>query len=74
LKARLKPTAMKTIREQRGMTKSHLARKAEMQAGMITWIESGRFVPYESQLKKIAGVLGVDDPESLLEPIEVTPC
>lgn len=69
--ARLKPVAMKSARERLGMTKAQLARVTGMQAGTITWIECGRFVPYESQLTKIAEALGVEEPESLLEPIEV---
>lgn len=27
-----------------------------MQPGVLTWIEEGRFIPYDSQLEKIAGV------------------
>ena len=67
--AEMTPVAMKEIRESRGMTKAQLARETKMQAGLIGWIESGRFIPYESQLKNIAKVLGVDDPESLLEQV-----
>ena len=69
---KLVPVAMSRIREARGMTRAALARKAEMQAGTITIIESGRYIPYESQLGKLAAALGVSDPESLLAPLEVT--
>lgn len=41
-----------------------------MQAGMIAWIETGRFVPYESQLDKIADALGwKGDPTKLFEEV-----
>lgn len=62
----LKPRALERAREEKGMTRAALARAANMQAGTITWIETGRFTPYESQLAKLAAALGVDDPESLL--------
>lgn len=53
-----------------GLTKSGLARKAEMQAGMIGWIESGRFTPYDAQLEKIANALGWQgDPAELLREV-----
>lgn len=67
----LKPVAMGRVRAQCGMTRAALARAANMQAGVITWIETGRYIPYDSQLQKIAAALGVDDPESLLEPLAV---
>lgn len=65
----LEPVKMENVRKKRGMTRADLARAAGMQAGTITWIETGRFIPYESQLAKLAEALGVDDPESLLEPL-----
>ena len=68
----LKPVALKRIRAERAMTRAELARKSRMQAGTITWIEEGRFIPYESQLEKLAAALGVSNPESLLAPLEVT--
>ena len=72
--ARMNPVALKRIRESQGLTKAQLARKTNMQAGMIGWIESGRFIPYESQLNNIAAALGVKDPSILLEQIEEQPC
>ena len=54
-----------------GLTKSGLARKAEMQAGMIGWIESGRFTPYDAQLEKIANALDWQgDPSDLLKEVD----
>lgn len=66
----LKPRALERVREEKGMTRAALARAANMQAGTITWIETGRFIPYKSQLEKLAAALGVDDPESLLVPLD----
>ena len=67
--AEMTPVAMKGIRESRGMTKAQLARETKMQAGIIGWIETGRFIPYESQLQNIARVLDIDDPYTLLEQV-----
>ena len=72
--AKMIPVALKKVRESRGLTKAQLARKANMQPGVIGWIESGRFVPYESQLNNIAAVLKVEDPATLLEQIEEPSC
>lgn len=65
----MKPTALSKYREDRGMNRSDLARATGMQAGTIAWIETGRFVPYDSQLNKLAEALDVDDPEMLLAEI-----
>lgn len=65
--AEMKPVALKSIREDKHLTKTQLARLTEMQPGTIGWIETGRFIPYTSQLEKIAGVLDVDNPLELLE-------
>lgn len=67
----LTPVRMREVRKSQKKTYADLARATGMQAGVISWIETGRFIPYESQLEKIAAVLGVNDPESLLEPLEV---
>jgi ribosome-binding protein aMBF1 (putative translation factor) len=44
-------------RKEKGWKRSQLARAAEMQAGVIGWIEEGRYKPYDSQLRKIASAL-----------------
>lgn len=69
--SKMNPITMQRVREARRITRAELARRAGMQANMIAWIETGRFFPYPSQLEKIARVLGVSDPESLLEELEV---
>ena len=61
---------LKTFREQAGISRSELARRAGMQSSTVGLIEAGRFVPYDTQLQKLAKALQVKDPESLLIPIE----
>lgn len=50
------PVRSGKVREALGIRRAELAYEAGMQPGMIAWIETGRFVPYESQLEKIAAV------------------
>lgn len=64
------PVKMKTFREEKKLSKAELARRASMQANMIGWIECGRFVPFDSQLEKIARALDVDDPAELMKPLK----
>ena len=44
-------------RRRRGWSRAELARRAEMNAATVGLIESKRFRPYESQLRKLAGAL-----------------
>lgn len=64
------PVKLDEIMATRRIRNADLARHAFMQPGTIGWIRSGRFIPYPSQLEKIADALGVDDPDSLLEPLD----
>ena len=64
-------TKQEKIRREIGMSKAELARRSNVQPCVIGQIESRRFKPYEVQLKRIATVLGVDNPASLLDEIEV---
>lgn len=66
----MRPVALSAIRKEKGMNKSELARLSRMQPGMIAWIEEGRFIPYPSQLEKLAAALGVDNPSDLMEVSE----
>ena len=50
---KIKPNRIHIVRESFGLTKTQLARKARLQPGMLMWIETGRFIPYESQVEKI---------------------
>jgi len=69
---RRKVTVLEKMREERGMTKADVARKAEIQQGVLGWVESGRFTPYCSQLEKIAAALEWDgNPQELLKEVDV---
>lgn len=58
---------MTKLREEQNLSKSALSRKANMNASTIGWIESGRYLPYEVQLEKIAAALGYEgDPQDLM--------
>lgn len=64
-----KLTALRTAR---GWSKAELARRARMAEGDIGKIESGRLVPYDTQLRRLARALGVPVAEaaSLLDAHE----
>lgn len=52
------------------MSRAELSRKANMQAGVVGWVETGRFIPYDSQLLKLAAALDWQgDPHELLEVV-----
>ena len=59
-----------TERKQRGWSQAELARRARMNPNTISLIESGRFQPYDSQLRKISEALGLPEGHAggLLEP------
>jgi len=62
--------ALEKQRVSKGKNRSDLARDAKMQPGMICWIETGRFKPYDVQLKKLADALGWEgDPVALLDEV-----
>lgn len=44
-------------REARGWSRSELARRSRMNPADVSRIESGRFVPYPTQLRKLARAL-----------------
>lgn len=52
-------------RNELGWSKGELARRANMTPADVGKIESGRLLPYPSQLVKLAGALGVA-PEAAL--------
>ena len=64
-------TKQEKTRREIGMSKAELSRRADVQPNIIGWIEARRFRPYPAQLERIANVLGVDDPSSLLDECEV---
>lgn len=61
-------TRLQMLREAKGFNKSELARRSCIQQGVIGWIEAGRFVPYPSQLMKLAEALDYEgEPATLLD-------
>lgn len=59
-------------REVRDLSKQQLSFASHVPATTIGQIESGRFIPYEPQLKRLAAALEFDgDPADLLRPVEV---
>ena len=50
------PVRSMHVRESLKLRKVDVAREANMQPGVLTWIETGRFIPYDSQIEKIANV------------------
>jgi transcriptional regulator with XRE-family HTH domain len=59
------------LRKQAGISQAELARRAGLHHSTLSLVESGRLVPYPSQLHKLAGGLGCADPvESLLDEVE----
>lgn len=57
-------------RETRKWSRSVMSRRAEIAPTTYGWIESGRYLPYPSQLARIAEALEwTGDPEHLLEEV-----
>ena len=50
------PVYGRHVRESLKLKRAQVAREAKMQPGVLAWIEDGRFIPYDSQIEKIAGV------------------
>ena len=69
---RLVPVRLDGVMRERGMTNTALARArgVRVTSQRIGQIRSGRYVPYEPELRQIAKALNVEDAESLLEPLE----
>lgn len=63
-------TNLQVQRERAGMSKSALARKAEMNPASITWAEQRGFALYPVQLAKLALALGWErEAATLLEEV-----
>ena len=60
---------LKAERQRRDWSQAELARRARMNSNTISQIESGRFRPYPSQLRKLGAALGwpAGDDHRLLE-------
>lgn len=48
---------LRSHREERGWSRAELARRSELNATTVGWIESGRFRPYRVQVEKLAKAL-----------------
>ena len=59
-------------RNQRGWSRAELARRAGMHPSTVSLIESGRLVPYPSQLDKLAAALGLKSRDDLLATVETS--
>jgi transcriptional regulator with XRE-family HTH domain len=71
-KKRLNEVRVLTVlRERKGWSRLELARRSRNAPSAISCFESGRVIPYEVQLRRIARALGwpVADAHRLLEPI-----
>lgn len=67
----LKPIVMGAVLRAKNMSAAELARRASMDRGTVSWILTGRYVPYESQLDKLAAALEWEgDKYELLEEVE----
>ncbi len=62
---------LETMRRRRGWSQARLAREAALNQSTVCQIESGRFVPYETQLAKLAKALDID-PSRATELMEAT--
>ncbi len=57
-------------RTKNGWSKAELARRAHMHPAQVGQIESGRFIPYPKQLRKLAAALEFEGmPLDLLEEV-----
>ena len=66
---------VRQIRMSRGWSQAALARKAELNQTTVCNIETGRMVPYPSQLAKVARALGwPGDPGELLKDVNDDDC
>lgn len=63
------------LRKARGWSQAELARRANLNAGTVNLIESGRFRPYASQLQKLAAALDLAEqkPKWLLQGARPSP-
>ena len=51
-------------REQRGWSRAELARRAGLHPSQVGQIEAGRFIPYPSQLSRLAAALGLSETDA----------
>ena len=68
---KLVPVMMGEYRERLGMSRQKLAQASNVSSPNISKAESGRYIPYDCELERIAEALGVDDPADLMKKREV---
>ena len=63
---------IEAMRRDAGWSRAELARRARMDAADLGKIERGLLVPYEAQVVKLAGALGVSekDQDSLMDEVD----
>lgn len=69
---KLVPAYLDVLMRDKGLSNSKLSRDAKVSAPRIGQIRSGRYIPYDGELLRIAKVLNVDNPETLLRPINLS--
>jgi transcriptional regulator with XRE-family HTH domain len=57
--ATFSPAALVSIRKGQGLTRSQLARKAELDRTQLWRVETGAAVPYDSTVGRLARALGI---------------
>lgn len=63
---------MKVMRKELGWSQSELARRAGLNQSTLNQIESGRLLPYPSQIQKLAQALNwKGNPEDLLQDAQI---
>lgn len=62
------PEALALIRKGQGLTRSQLAKKAELDPSQLWRIETGRATPYDSTIGRLAHALGVPVAALLTSP------
>ena len=68
----MKVKRLTAVRQAKGRTQAWVAREAQVDQGRMSLIERGRYVPYPTELRRIAAVLDHEgDPDRLLDDLEV---
>ena len=59
------------LRTRQERSRHEVGVKSRLPGSMVVWIETGRFVPYDVQLARLAETLGYrGDPQDLLREVE----
>lgn len=61
---------LSVVRREKGLSQAKVARAAGIDQATMSRIESGRYVPYPSELQRVADALGFEgDPQELLAEV-----